>query len=137
LKWKWKGQLGDIMSNCGASIYNPDTSKREVMDCEIVLSAQAVGILEGLMDDKEMWLYIMVKGGGCSGYIYELELLEDEPTSSHQVITQDGVKIAIHELDSSLLNGIVIDYEDKLMGGGFKMDNPNAKRSCGCGLSFG
>lgn len=125
------------MSNCGASIYNPDTSNRDIMDCEIVLSAQAVSILEGLMDDKEMWLYIMVKGGGCSGYIYELELLEDEPTSSHQVITQEGVKIAIHELDSSLLNGIVIDYEDKLMGGGFKMDNPNAKRSCGCGLSFG
>ena len=124
-------------SSCGASIYNPDTSKREVMDCKIVLSAQAVSILEGLMDDKEMWLYIMVKGGGCSGYIYELELLEDEPTESHQVISQDGVKIAVHELDSSLLNGILIDSEDKLMGGGFKMDNPNAKRSCGCGLSFG
>ena len=124
-------------SSCGASIYNPDTSNREVMDCEIVLSTQAVSILEGLMDDKEMWLYIMVKGGGCSGYIYELELLEDEPTESHQIISQDGVKIVVHELDSSLLNGITIDYEDKLMGGGFKMDNPNAKRSCGCGLSFG
>ncbi len=49
---------------CGASIYNPDTSNREVMDCEIVLSAQAVSILQGLMGDKEMWLYIMVKGGG-------------------------------------------------------------------------
>lgn len=133
------GQLGDTMSSssCGASIYNPDTSNRKVMDCEIVLSAQAVGILEGLMGDKEMWLYIMVKGGGCSGYIYELELLEDEPTDNHQVISQEGVKIVVHELDSSLLNGIVIDYEDKLMGGGFKMDNPNAKRSCGCGLSFG
>ena len=70
-------------------------------------------------------------------YIYELELLEDEPTDSHQVISQDGVKVAVNELDSSLLNGILIDYEDKLMGGGFKMDNPNAKRSCGCGLSFG
>lgn len=124
-------------SSCGASIYNPDTSEREIMDCEIVLSAQAVSILEGLIGDQEMWLYIMVKGGGCSGYIYELELLEDEPTDSHQVISQDGVKIAVHELDSSLLNGIIIDYEDKLMGGGFKMDNPNAKRSCGCGLSFG
>ncbi len=124
-------------SSCGASIYNPDTSNREVMDCEIVVSAQAVSILEGLMDGKEMWLYIMVKGGGCSGYIYELELLEDEPTNSHQVISQEGVKIAVHELDSSLLNGILIDYEDKLMGGGFKMENPNAKRSCGCGLSFG
>ena len=128
-----------IMSNssCGASIYNPDTSNREVMDCEIVVSAQAVSILEGLMDGKEMWLYIMVKGGGCSGYIYELELLEEEPTDSHQVIAQDGVKIVVHNLDSSLLNGILIDYEDKLMGGGFKMENPNAKRSCGCGLSFG
>ena len=122
---------------CGASIYNPDTSKREVMDCEIVLSEQAITILQGLMDGKQMWLYIMVKGGGCSGYIYELELLEDEPTDSHQIISQGGVKMAIHELDSTLLNGIVIDYEDKLMGGGFKMDNPNAKRSCGCGLSFG
>jgi len=123
--------------SCGASIYNPDTSNREVMDCEIVLSAHAVGILQGLIGDKEMWLYIMVKGGGCSGYIYELELLEEEPTDNHQVIAYGEVKIAVHELDSMLLNGIVIDYEDKLMGGGFRMDNPNAKRSCGCGLSFG
>ena len=107
---------------CGASIYNPDTSYREVMDCEIILSAQAVSILQGLIGDKEMWLYIMVKGGGCSGYSYELELLEDEPTDSHQVISQDGVKVAVNELDSSLLNGILIDYEDReaFKGRGFK-----------------
>jgi len=43
----------------------------------------------------------------------------------------------VHELDSSLLTGMTIDYEEKLMGGGFKMNNPNANRSCGCGLSFG
>ena len=121
---------------CGASIYNPDTSNREVIDCQIILSTQAVNILQGLISDKEMWLYITVKGGGCSGYIYELDLLEDAPTDAHQVISQDGVKVVVHELDSSLLNGILIDYEDKLMGGGFKMNNPNAKRSCGCGLSF-
>ncbi len=123
--------------SCGASIYNPDTTNREVTECEITLSPQAVKVLQGLAEDKELWLYIMVKGGGCSGYIYELELLEEEPTDSHQVIAQDGVKIAVHNLDSTLLNGILIDYEDKLMGGGFKMENPNAKRSCGCGLSFG
>ena len=121
---------------CGASIYNPDTANREVMDCEIILTTQAVTNLKELIGDNEMWLYIKVNGGGCSGYIYELDLLEDEPTDNYQVITQDGVKLAINELDSSLLNGILIDYEDKLMGGGFKMDNPNAKRSCGCGLSF-
>jgi len=123
--------------SCGASIYNPDTSNREIIECEIVLSSKAVNVLQGLMDDKEMWLYIMVKGGGCSGYIYELELLEDGPDENYQIITQDKVKIAVHNLDSSLLNGILIDYEDKLMGGGFKMSNPNANRSCGCGLSFG
>ena len=123
--------------SCGASIYNPDTSNREIIECEIVLSSKAVNVLQGLMDDKEMWLYIMVKGGGCSGYIYELELLEDGPDENYQIITQDKVKIAVHHLDSSLLNGILIDYEDKLMGGGFKMSNPNANRSCGCGLSFG
>ena len=124
-------------SSCGASIYNPDTSNREVMDCEIVVSAQAVSILEGLMDGKEMWLYIMVKGGGCLGYIYDLELKEEKPSESHQVITQDTIRMVVHELDSSLLSGMMIDYEDKLMGGGFKMNNPNANRSCGCGLSFG
>ena len=124
------------MSNCGSSIYNPDKSNREVIDCDISLSEKAVGTLQGLMGDNDMWLYIMVKGGGCSGYIYELELLEDEPTNEHQIISQDTVKLAVHESDSSLLNGMFIDYEDKLMGGGFKMNNPNEKRSCGCGLSF-
>ena len=122
---------------CGASVYNPDTKDREVTECEIILSPQAVGVLQGLSEEKEMWLYIMVKGGGCSGYIYDLELKEEEPSESHQVITQETIRMAVHELDSSLLSGMIIDYEEKLMGGGFKMNNPNANRSCGCGLSFG
>ena len=122
---------------CGASVYNPDTKDREVTECEIILSPQAVGVLQGLAEDKELWLYITVKGGGCSGYIYDLELREEEPGESHQVITQDTIRMAVHELDSSLLTGMTIDYEEKLMGGGFKMNNPNANRSCGCGLSFG
>ena len=123
--------------SCGASVYNPDTTDREVTECEIILSPQAVGVLQGLSEEKELWLYITVKGGGCSGYIYDLELREEEPGESHQVITQDTIRMAVHELDSSLLTGMTIDYEEKLMGGGFKMNNPNANRSCGCGLSFG
>ena len=122
---------------CGASVYNPDTKDREVTECEIILSPQAVGVLQGLSEEKEMWLYIMVKGGGCSGYIYDLELKEDEPSESHQVITQDTIRMAVHELDSSLLSGMIIASAETLMGGGFKMNNPNANRSCGCGLSFG
>tara|TARA_R110000851_G_scaffold97253_2_gene210845 strand:- start:738 stop:1115 length:378 start_codon:yes stop_codon:yes gene_type:complete len=124
------------MSNCGSSIYNPDKSNREVINCEITLSEKAISILQGLMDGVDMWLYIMVKGGGCSGYIYELDLLEDEPLPTYQIISHEGVKLAVNKLDSSLLNGMLIDYEDKLMGGGFKMINPNATKTCGCGLSF-
>jgi|LWDU01.1.fsa_nt_gi iron-sulfur cluster assembly protein len=130
-------QEDNMELSCGESIYNPDTSNREVIDCEISLTSEAITVLKGLSEGKELWLYIMVKGGGCSGYIYELELSDDEPTQEHQVITQDEIKVVVHNLDSSLLNGLQITYEDKLMGGGFKMENPNAKRSCGCGLSFG
>ncbi len=77
--------------SCGASIYNPDTSNREIMDCEIILSPEAVEVLKTLRGEKDSYLYISVNGGGCSGYIYDLQLLEDEPTDSHQVITQDGI----------------------------------------------
>lgn len=125
-----------VIDPCGSSIYNPDTTDREIIDCEIVVSESAVSTLKGLMGDKTMYLYIKVKGGGCSGYIYELDLEEEEPTENYQTITQDGIIVAVHELDSSLLTGLLIDYEDKLMGGGFKMVNPNANRTCGCGLSF-
>ena len=125
---------------CGASIYNPDKSDRTTIDCEIVLSELAVSELERLMalneSDEEGYLYISVMGGGCSGYIYELDLETTEPTDNHQVITQEGISIVIQNEDSALLNGLLLDYEAKLMGGGFKMVNPNATKTCGCGLSF-
>lgn len=122
---------------CGTSIYNPDKSDRLVVDCEIILSERAVSELKRLMEaNGEHYLYITVMGGGCSGYIYELNLEENEPSEGQQVITQDGISMVVHEGDSSMLNGLRLDYEDKLMGGGFKMVNPNATRTCGCGLSF-
>ena len=103
---------------CVASTYNPDKSDRTTIECEIIL-------------------YITVMGGGCSGYIYELDLEENPPSENHQIITQDGISVAVQNADSSMLNGLMLDYEDRLMGGGFKMTNPNANRTCGCGLSFG
>ena len=127
-------------TSCGASIYNPDKAGRSIIDCEIVLSEDAIGELKRLIgsvgNDTEHYLYIRVNGGGCSGYIYELDLEEKPPTENHQVITQQGISVAVENEDSSLLSGLMIDYEAKLMGGGFKMVNPNATRTCGCGLSF-
>ena len=122
---------------CGESIYAIDNIEREVIDCEIILSENAQIMLKQLMEDKDLTLFITVKGGGCSGYIYDLELRDGEPTNEHQILKQNDIKVAVHASDSTLLNGTLIDYEEKLMGGGFKMENPNAKRTCGCGLSFG
>jgi len=129
--------MGETMSiSCGESIYDPDKSDRVTIDCELVMTPFAATQLQTVMTEAEPYLYLTVKGGGCSGYIYEMDLLGDEPTDNHQIINSEGVKIIIHNLDSGLLTGIIIDYEDKLMGGGFTIKNPNATRTCGCGLSF-
>ena len=122
---------------CGESIYAVDKVEREVIDCEIILSKSAEKMLKHLMEDKALTLFITVRGGGCSGYVYDLDLRDEEPTNEHQILQQNDIMIAVHASDSTLLNGTLIDYEEKLMGGGFKMENPNAQRTCGCGLSFG
>jgi len=125
---------------CGTSIYNPDKSERLIVDCEIILTDEAIlqlnRLMENNLEDKPLYLYMTVMGGGCSGYIYELDLEDTEPTENHQVIIQDGISVVIQDADSTMLNGLLLDYEDKLMGGGFKMINPNATKTCGCGLSF-
>lgn len=122
---------------CGASIYEPTRDHSEIVECEVILSPSAALKLKELMGDDDLALFVKVTGGGCSGYLYEMELQADDPTTEHQIITQEGIRIAVHALDSAMLNGSMIDYEEKLMGGGFKVQNPNATRSCGCGLSFG
>ena len=122
---------------CGESIYAIDNIEREVIDCEIILSETAEKMLKQVMEGKDLTLFITVQGGGCSGYVYDLDLRDEEPTNEHQILNQNDIPIAVHASDSTLLNGTLIDYEEKLMGGGFKMENPNAQRTCGCGLSFG
>ena len=82
-------------------------------------------------------LIIGAKAGGCSGYLYDMVIVERPNEEGFQEIDVDGVTILIHDNDSSLLNGLKLDFKDSLMGGGFHMDNPNADRACGCGQSFG
>jgi len=74
-------------------------------------------------------------GGGCSGMQYGMAL-EAEARDYDHVIEQDGVKIFIDPTSMMYLEGATIDYVDSIMGGGFKIENPNAVTSCGCGSSF-
>ncbi len=78
---------------------------------------------------------ISVQAGGCSGASYGMEFAE-QPEAGEVKLVSNGVTLYLSPEHAPLLNGVQIDYVDELMGGGFKIANPNAKSSCGCGKSF-
>jgi iron-sulfur cluster assembly protein len=80
-------------------------------------------------------LRVGVKGGGCSGFSYTLGF-DDQIGETDQVLEIDGVKVVCDPKSFLYLNGTQIDFEDNLMGRGFKFGNPNAAKTCGCGESF-
>lgn len=80
-------------------------------------------------------LRVFVAGGGCSGMQYGMAL-EAEPRPYDHLIEYNGVKVFIDPTSMMYLSNATIDYEDSIMGGGFKIENPNAVSSCGCGSSF-
>ncbi|MBM3991508.1 MAG: iron-sulfur cluster assembly accessory protein [Planctomycetes bacterium] len=80
-------------------------------------------------------LRVGVKGGGCSGFSYTLGF-DDQVSETDQVYDVDGVRVVCDPKSFLYLNGTQIDFEDNLMGRGFKFGNPNAAKSCGCGESF-
>jgi iron-sulfur cluster assembly protein len=82
-----------------------------------------------------VFLRLGVKGGGCSGFEYVMKLDENaRPTDL--ALEAEGVKIVCDPKSAKFLTGSTFDYTGNLIGGGFKFDNPNAARSCGCGTSF-
>ena len=86
-------------------------------------------------DPASVYLRVGVKGGGCSGFTYWLDLVEqkgefDEEFESH------GIRVLCDPKSYLFLAGTVIDFREELMGRGFVFNNPNATRSCACGSSF-
>ena len=82
-----------------------------------------------------MMLRVAVEGGGCSGFQYQFALVDAAQPDDLRV-EQDGAAALVDEMSLVLLKGSVIDYVDELAGAEFKIRNPNAKSSCGCGVSF-
>ena len=89
---------------------------------------------EQSMSDSTV-LRVGVKGGGCSGFSYTLGF-DDTTKPTDQIFEEHGVKVAVDPKSFLYLNGTQIDFEESLMGRGFKFGNPNASKSCGCGESF-
>lgn len=80
-------------------------------------------------------LRVSVEGGGCSGFQYKFELIA-APEADDLVIERAGARVVIDQISVGYLGGSVIDFVDDLMGQSFKIRNPNATASCGCGTSF-
>jgi len=80
-------------------------------------------------------LRVGIKGGGCSGFSYTLDVAE-RPDETDEVFETHGLRVICDPKSLLYLDGTEIDYSDDLLKGGFVFNNPNAKRSCGCGTSF-
>jgi len=114
-------------------------SEMPVSDEPLVLTEIAVKMVkqalaeEGI--DQTHWLRVAVRGGGCSGLEYALDF-DNEARPGDTVLEFDGLKVSVDMASLTYLKGTTIDYSKSLNGQGFKFNNPNAKRSCGCGSSF-
>ncbi len=105
----------------------------------ISLSERAVKEVKRIVAEQNLpegtGLRVGVKGGGCSGFSYTLGF-DDNQNPTDQLSEVDGVQIMCDPKSFLYLNGTVVDFEDNLMGRGFKFTNPHASKSCGCGESF-
>tara|TARA_Y100000031_G_scaffold66066_1_gene73896 strand:- start:2179 stop:2772 length:594 start_codon:yes stop_codon:yes gene_type:complete len=109
----------------------------DISDAKLNVTDKAAKKIKALIEqEKKQALRISVQPGGCSGYQYGMEL-DDKTTENDIVVEEKGIKIIVDKKSMQNLNGSNVDYVDSLQGAGFKIDNPNAPKTCGCGPSFG
>jgi len=104
----------------------------------ISLTSNAAEAVKDLMIKKDLQGYalrVFISGGGCSGFQYGMAL-DNNVREQDLVIDTQGVRVLVDEVSIQYLRGASVDYVDELMGSGFKISNPNAVSSCGCGQSF-
>lgn len=104
---------------------------------DVSLSAAAASRIKTVVADQPpgAGLRVAVEGGGCSGFQYEIEVAA-AANADDVVIERDGARLFVDPVSLPFLLGSEIDWVDELIGASFKVKNPNAKTSCGCGVSF-
>ncbi len=98
------------------------------------IATQKVSEFLASQEQPDVGLRVAVKGGGCSGFQYQLALDESRP--GDQIFEHEGIRIMVDEQSLRYVEGSVVDYTESLMGAGFEVKNPNVVASCGCGSSF-
>ncbi|MEZ5971042.1 MAG: iron-sulfur cluster insertion protein ErpA [Hyphomonadaceae bacterium] len=104
---------------------------------DITLSSAAAERIKSVVADEPTGagLRVAVEGGGCSGFQYEIGVAP-AANADDFVIERDGARLFIDPVSLPFLLGSEVDWVDELIGASFKVKNPNATSSCGCGVSF-
>jgi iron-sulfur cluster insertion protein len=107
------------------------------MPTPVTLSETAARRLHSLAksEGRPLMLRVAVEAGGCSGFSYRFDLI-DKAEPDDLKIERDGASAVVDVVSLALLNGSEIDFVDELAGAEFRVRNPNARSSCGCGVSF-
>jgi iron-sulfur cluster assembly accessory protein len=113
------------MSEAATLSDNPTVTERAARRINAILKKETAGAM----------LRVAVNGGGCSGFQYAFDIVR-ERTDEDLVLEKDGATVLIDPVSLDFLKGSRIDFVDDLIGQSFKIDNPNATASCGCGTSF-
>lgn len=103
----------------------------------IAVTDRAVKQIATILKDEPQgaMLRVGVDGGGCSGFQYKFAV-ETDPAEDDLKIARDGVTVLVDPASVDLIKGATLDFVDDLMGRSFRVENPNATASCGCGTSF-
>ena len=99
-------------------------------------ACKRIAYLIAKRDNPQIKLRISVEGGGCSGFQYRYNFVEDSISSDDLYIEQDGAKVLIDLTSLELVKGSMLDFSEDLNGAYFQMKNPIAASGCGCGNSF-
>jgi len=112
--------MSETITNPGISV-----SDRAAVKIAAILAKEPAGAM----------LRVAVNGGGCSGFQYQFDIVA-ERGGDDIALEKDGVTVLIDEVSAEYMKDSEIDFADELIGAAFKINNPNATASCGCGTSF-
>ena len=130
-----QSSCGSSGSSCGST----PSATSTVASC-VTITEKAAGEMNRVLSDKKLpegtVLRVGIAGGGCSGFSYSLGFDDKVDEMNDVVTTQHGLRVAVDRKSAMFLDGTTVDFYDGIERRGFTFDNPNAKKSCGCGTSF-
>ncbi len=135
-----KRRLARLTTGPGVLSYNSNRGKsgRPMDQPTVTLSDSAVRRIAKILavEPAGTALRVSVEGGGCSGFQYRYDLVQDSPAADDILLSRDGAKVLIDAVSLDYMGGSEIDFVDDLIGQSFQIKNPHAVASCGCGTSF-